>query len=151
MRAPAASELRAREPGRRTPADHVKDTAFYLGMGLLFTHELDAMANHEWRVLPVLRSLSESVGETAFVIAHIPLFAIVVALVASLDRRVRRRARIAVAAFLLVHAILHFAFSGHAAYEFTGGLSSMLIYGAAVCGLAYLAAEFSEGRRDALP
>ena len=28
--------------------------AFYLGLGSLFTHEIDAIPNHEWRGLPLL-------------------------------------------------------------------------------------------------
>jgi hypothetical protein len=106
----------------------VKSTSFYLGLALLFTHELDSMPNHEWRVLPLLRSLSESVGETVFIIAHIPIFALTLAYVASLNTRTRKLAR---------HAILHALFSGHPDYEFTSLLSLFLIYGAAVCGITY--------------
>jgi len=29
---------------------HIKNTAIYLGIACLFTHELDAMPNHEMRV-----------------------------------------------------------------------------------------------------
>ncbi|MEL7313293.1 MAG: DUF6713 family protein, partial [Pseudomonadota bacterium] len=63
----------------------MKDALFYLGLGLLFSHELDAMPNHEWRVLPVLSQLEDSVGQTAFVVAHVPLFALIIALIASLN------------------------------------------------------------------
>ena len=115
----------------------MKNIAFYLGLGMLFTHELDAMSNHEWRVLPGLAWLSDQTGQMTFVVAHIPLFAILVALVASLNPKVRRQARAIVAAFLVAHAILHFLFSGHAAYEFTSTLSSVLIYGAGACGATY--------------
>lgn len=38
----------------------MKSTSFYLGLALLFTHEMDSMPNHEWRVLPLLGSLSDS-------------------------------------------------------------------------------------------
>ena len=117
---------------------------FYLGLSLLFTHELDAMSNHEWRVLPLLNLLSDSVGEMTFVIAHIPIFFIVIAFVASLDRRVRRRARQLASAFLIVHAVLHFAFSGAEGYEFSSLLSVTLIYGAAICGAGYFLAQYFE-------
>lgn len=115
----------------------MKSIAFYLGLGLMFTHELDAVANHEWRVLPGLASLSDSAGETTFLIAHIPLFAVLIALVASLNLQVRNQARAIVAGFLVVHAVLHLLFSRVGAYEFTSTLSSVLIYGGAVCGVAY--------------
>ena len=61
----------------------MKNVFFYLGLGTLFTHELDAVSNHEWRVLPILRSLPEMSAMNAFVLLHIPIFAVVVALVAS--------------------------------------------------------------------
>ena len=116
----------------------MKSIAFYLGLALLFTHELDAMPNHEWRVLPLLRRLADSEGETAFIFAHIPIFAIVIACIASLNPRTRSIARDIASGFLIAHALLHFAFSGHPAYEFDALLSIILIYGAAVCGLTYL-------------
>jgi hypothetical protein len=127
----------------------VKSPAFYLGLAFLFTHELDSMPNHEWRVLPLLRSLPESIGENVFIIAHIPLFALTIACVASLNVRTRKLARDFACGFFIVHAILHLLFSGHSAYEFSSVLSSLLIYGAALCGIAYfLAATFGpEGER----
>ncbi len=114
----------------------MKSACFYLGLALLFTHELDSMPNHEWRVLPVLRSLSDSAGETAFIIAHVPVFALTIAYVASLNLRTRRLARDVGSGFFIVHAILHALFSGHPDYEFSSLLSSTLIYGAAFCGAA---------------
>ena len=118
----------------------MKSISFYLGLALLFTHELDSMPNHEWRVLPLLRSLSESAGETVFVVAHIPIFALTIACVASLNTRTRKLARDIACGFFVVHAILHALFSGHPAYEFPTLLSSTLIYGAAACGVVYFVA-----------
>ena len=127
----------------------MKSVFFYLGLALLFTHELDSMPNHEWRVLPVLRSLPDSAGESAFIIAHIPVFALTIAYVASLNIRTRKLARNAVGAFFIAHAILHMLFSGHPDYEFSSLLSGSLIYGAALCGIAFLLlpADQSEGGR----
>lgn len=115
----------------------MKSYSFYLGLALLFTHELDSMPNHEWRVLPVLRSLSDSIGETVFIIAHIPIFALTIAYVASLNMRTRKLARDIACGFFVVHAVLHVLFSGHPDYEFALPLSSVLIFGAAICGIAY--------------
>ena len=47
----------------------MKGTLFHLGLGTLFTHELDAVANHEWRVLPLLCRLPDDAGMVVFVIA----------------------------------------------------------------------------------
>lgn len=106
-------------------------------MALLFTHELDSMPNHEWRVLPLLRSLSDSVGETVFVIAHVPIVALTIAYVASLNKNTRKLARDIASGFFVVHAVLHVLFSGHPDYEFSSPLSSFLIFGAALFGMAY--------------
>lgn len=126
----------------------IKRGAFYLGLALLFTHELDAMPNHEWRVLPLLRSLSDSMGELTFVLGHIPLFVIVLAGIGSLNSRTRSLTRDLASGFLLVHALLHFAFSGHPSYEFRSLVSTLLIYGAAACGLVYLLARWLQLRSD---
>ena len=122
----------------------MKSVAFYLGLALLFTHELDALPNHEWQVLPLLRDLTDSAGRDIFVIAHIPIFAVVVAFIASLNLKTRSIARDIASGFLIAHALLHFAFSGHAAYQFSSSLSSILIYGAALCGLLYFLGRWME-------
>lgn len=122
----------------------MKGILFYLGLALLFTHELDAMPNHEWRVLPLSNGLTDSVGRDAFVIAHVPIFAVVIACIASLNLTVRSMARDIASGFLIAHAFLHFAFSGHSEYAFDSSLSSILIYGAAACGLSYFLARWME-------
>ena len=116
----------------------LKDNIFYLGIGLFFTHELDAMTNHEWRVLPLTSWKPEYNGELSFVLLHIPLFAILVALVASLNEVIRRRSWIGVSLFLAIHGALHAAFMVHDDYEFSSLLSNVLIFVGAVCGAVYL-------------
>ena len=111
---------------------------FYLGLGALFTHELDAVTNHEWRVLPLLGALSDAAGSQLFVAAHVPLFAVLVALLASMDQRVRGYAQFGFAVFLVVHGGLHALFTGNPSYEFSSWLSKGLIFGGAACGLLYL-------------
>ena len=122
----------------------MKGVAFYLGLALLFTHELDAMPNHEWQVLPLLSNLADSVGRNTFVIAHIPIFAVIIACIASLNVKTRSIARDITSGFLVAHALLHLAFSGHSAYQFSSSLSSLLIYGSALCGLLYFVARWME-------
>ena len=123
----------------------MKSTAFYLGISLLFTHELDAISNHEWRVLPGLSAVSEAMGEMAFLVVHVPLFAVVIGFIASLDLRTRAMARNIVSGFLIVHAAAHYLFSDSPVYEFSSLVSSLLIYGAALCGVAYFFALRLEG------
>ena len=126
----------------------MKNFVFYLGLGLLFTHEMDAMPNHEWRVLPMLRFLSELNGEMAFLLAHIPLFALTIGFVASLNIRTRLVAQRLASGFLIIHAVLHFAFTGHPNYEFSANISNVLIFGAALCGTLYFLALATEPRHE---
>lgn len=117
----------------------MKDIAFYLGVGALFTHELDAVANHEWRVLPLIRALPDELGMKVFLIAHVPLFAFVIAGIASPSRRFSNIARLTISSFLVLHGVLHYLFTNQPGYEFSSTLSNLLIFGGAGCGAIYLA------------
>jgi len=80
---------------------------------------------------------------TIFVAAHLPLFTLLVALVASRHLKIRRLFRLAVAFFLVAHGVLHARFQNNPAYEFSGFLSSSLIFGGAVLGTIYLVVEWT--------
>jgi hypothetical protein len=123
---------------------------FYLGLGLLFTHEMDAMSNHEWRVMPLLNALPDPTGKLVFLVAHVPLFAIVIAFVASAKPRTRRFAESVTCGFMLFHAALHYVFAGHPAYEFSSLTSELLIVGAAMCGLSFFAVRFLNRHTDSI-
>jgi hypothetical protein len=124
----------------------MKNILFYLALATLFTHELDAMPNHEWRGMPVLGSLPDDVAMTWFVLLHIPLFAGLIALVASGNARTRLLSRLVNGAFLIVHGVLHYLEMGDPTYEFSSVMSHALIFGGAVLGAAYLALEARERR-----
>jgi len=115
----------------------LSELLFYLGLGSLITHELDAMTHHEWRLLPILNSLAESDAAQLFVILHVPVFAILIALLASLNLTIRLRARQVTAAFMVVHAMLHTLLQNHPAYTFHDPLAYSLIYSAGICGCIY--------------
>lgn len=120
---------------------------FLTGVSLLFTHELDAMTHAEWAVLPLTSWLPAEIGRIAFVVLHVPLFAVVLGWLTSRVPGRVTTAQFWVAAFLVVHGGLHLAFSGHPAYTFSGVLSNTLIFGSAVCGGAYLVGTRAQGRR----
>jgi hypothetical protein len=116
----------------------MKKVFLYLGVALLFTHELDAMTHREWLVLPFTSWLTDETGQLVFVLAHIPLFALVLALLASQNLHIRRRSEIGLCLFMLAHALLHAVFMGHEHYAFESLLSNLLIFGGGICGLGYL-------------
>ncbi len=122
----------------------MKNIAFYLGIGTLFTHELDAMPNHEWRVLPLTSWLPDEIGMIIFVLIHIPLFAVLIALVSNTNDKIRIRSRLGISIFLILHSVLHTLFMNHADYEFSSMLSNGLIFGGALFGLMYLLLEYRE-------
>lgn len=111
---------------------------FLFGVSLLFTHELDAMTHAEWRVLPLISLLGPELGRLAFVSFHVPLFAFVMGWLTSHVPGRAIKAQFWVAMFLVLHAGLHLAFSGHPAYTYAGILSNTLIFGSAICGASYL-------------
>ncbi|QPH53361.1 DUF6713 family protein [Pontivivens ytuae] len=112
------------------------DLAFALMAGFFFTHELDAMRRHEWRILPLLRDLPEARGEAVFVWLHVPLFA------ALLWLALQGAATVGAAAlstFAVIHVGLHWLFRTHPANEFDNLTSWILIGGAGLFGLVHLA------------
>lgn len=119
---------------------------FYLGLGTLLSHELDAVANAEWRVLPLLRGLPDDIGMTVFTLAHAPLVAWLLYMAGHTNRKTRARTQIAISLFLIFHAGLHFLFSEDPSYEFSSWLSHGLIYGGGLFGLAHLLSLPVSGR-----
>lgn len=119
---------------------------FRIGFSLLLTHELDAVARAEWRVLPLTSFLPEHIAFPVFVLAHVPLFAWLLWWVGHTDAPVRRRGQTIVSAFLVVHVGLHLLFSGHAHYDFHHPMSEFLIFGGGVFGLIALAQRWTAGR-----
>ncbi len=124
----------------------MQTTLFHLGLAFLFTHELDAMTHSEWRLLFVLRSLPDAVAASWFVALHVPLFFAVLWLGHHPRDGLREATRRVVAAFFVVHGVLHLLLSSSPRYEFHGLLSSTLIVGAAVCGAGYGLARRRSGR-----
>ena len=124
----------------------MKIVVFYLALGTLFTHEIDAISSYEWRLLPVLSSMTDQMGMTVFLLLHIPLFAVIVALVASRNNRTRHLSRLVLSGFMLLHAILHIWFSSEPNYGFVSNVSNWLIFGGAGLGAIYLALAFRDYR-----
>lgn len=58
------------------------DLIFYIGIALLLTHELDAIARNEWRMFPFICRLKDDIGYKVFIILHIPLFVLILWLMA---------------------------------------------------------------------
>ncbi len=118
--------------------DHQKILA-QLMLAVLATHELDAVSQSEWRLLYVLRGLSDEQGRWWFVLLHIPLFWGLIAATQNGNSLIRRISGICLAAFCVVHAGLHARLAGHPLATFDSPLSLGLIWGAAAIGVVFLA------------
>lgn len=92
--------------------------------------------------------LPEELGFNTFVLIHIPLFAVLVAVVSSNNSRLRKLSRLGVGVFLLIHAGLHVLFTNVDGYEFDSMLSSLLIFGGAFVGGLYLLASYKDFRNQ---
>jgi len=103
-----------------------------------FTHELDAVKRHEWRILPLVSRLPEKTAEQVFIWAHVP---IVLGIVWLSRSGAETPFTLGLSVFAMVHVVLHWAFRTHAANEFTGIGSWAIIVLAGACGAAHLAAS----------
>jgi len=112
---------------------------FVLILSFLVAHELDAVHQHEWRILPVLETLSDDVGRSVFVGGHVPLFAALIVLGLMGSPVVRRRTQGALAAFMVIHIGLHVRWERPGLCTFDDGLSRLWILGGGILGIVYLA------------
>lgn len=131
------------------PTGAIRDLVFCLGLAFLLCHELDAIAQHEWRLLPILGGLSDEVAYPWFVLLHAPLFAVLFWATGSKSPVLRHRSQLGIDVFLVVHAIIHFARRNHQLATFDSTTSLVCIYCAGGVGLVHAAlAIASAHRRD---
>ncbi len=121
-----------------------KTLLYYLGVTSLLTHELDAVLNTEWRLLYVLRTLSDDVASLYFVAMHFVIIFAFFYFGHHQKSKVEEGFRGAVALFLIVHGILHFRLSDDPLYTFSGLSSNLYIYGASAFGLLFLLMQFNQ-------
>jgi hypothetical protein len=119
--------------------DNVLTSLFMLSFALMIAHELDAVANHEWRVLPLTSFLPDNLGFIFFVTLHIPLIWALLRYGFGANPTLTRDL---FCGFCVVHVGLHWLFRHHPAYEFDSIMSKTLIGLTGICGLIYLGFRF---------
>ncbi len=112
---------------------------FYVGMSLLVAHELDAVLQHEWRLLPVLSGLDEQTAASTFILIHIPALTILYWSAAHDRKQIREPVRLGVDGFLIAHALIHLAVQNHEAYTFHPPIETITVFGGGVAGLLHAA------------
>lgn len=120
----------------------MKNIIFNLGFATLITHELDAMTQSEWKLLFVLKNISEQIAPSVFVVIHVPLIAALLWLTNNESQFIKNWSRITVSVFLIIHSGLHKLLENSPNYTFNSTLSLGLIYGAGLFGLIYLILVF---------
>lgn len=122
---------------------------YYLGLSTLFTHELDAVMQAEWRLLFFLREMSDQSAYPIFLVLHIPAFFLFFWLSHHSNQGIKLGFRRIVASFLIIHACIHFYLADAPDNHFQGLLSNTLIYAAAVFGLLYVFFSVRESLQNA--
>lgn len=112
---------------------------FMLTFSLIMGHELDAVTQHEWRLLPILKYLDDETGRAVFVAIHVPLIAWLLWMNAQRGWLFHAL----FGGFCAVHVGLHWAYGAHPLYTFHGALSQALIWGAGVSGAALAGAALA--------
>jgi hypothetical protein len=109
---------------------------FLLALSLLLVHELDAVRCREWRIFPLTAFLDDTIGMRVFILAHIPLFAIILFYTSRSLWAGGDGFSLGMALFCVVHAFVHWAYERHPKCEFRNPLSRAIIWSCAGAGLA---------------
>jgi hypothetical protein len=122
----------------------VQQISFHCGLGTLFTHELDAMQEQEWRLLFLLRTLDDSAAAMLFLALHPPIFACITyfAFQSNAARQLSWRRGLSI--FFVVHALLHWRLMGDPLAPFDSALSLTLIHSCALFGALYLLLDWQQ-------
>jgi hypothetical protein len=119
---------------------------FHVGLAALFTHELDAIQQREWRLLYVLRQLPDGAAAFWFIALHPPLFAAISYFAFHRRSGLQQYSRRVLCIFFLLHAGLHWRLMGDQLAPFASALSLTLIHVCGLMGGLYLVLEMLDWR-----
>ncbi|MEM6279519.1 MAG: DUF6713 family protein [Verrucomicrobiota bacterium] len=120
---------------------NLADWLFSFAISLLLAHELDAVKHREWRLLFVLRKMEEPNAISWFIYLHLPLFLTLFWSLKS-ESGAAEICQILFAAFCVVHSLLHLRLRKIGKCPFTSLSSRLLIDGASLFAIVFLACEF---------
>ncbi|HMA93802.1 MAG TPA: DUF6713 family protein [Polyangiaceae bacterium] len=109
--------------------------AFFANFSALTLHEMNAITWKEWRVFGIT---DDVFGERVFILAHFPLYFLLLSLCTRQEARTGRFVSMAVSTFLIFHLLLHH--SARAEGYFTDAFGFGLIVLLAVTALIQLSA-----------
>jgi hypothetical protein len=109
---------------------------FFIGLTLLFLHEMDAIWQKEWRLFIFLSALEEENAYRVFTALHLPLYLLIFwGVWGGTKLELNPHFILGLNLFFMIHVGLHFLFRKHPHYLFHSHFSRFLIVGTGLCGL----------------
>ena len=108
---------------------------FALQLALLFTHEMDAVYRKEWKMFIVLKDMNDEKACRIFMLAHIPLYALLILLLLSSFSKI---GFYIADIFLIAHLFLHLGFRKNPANKMNNTLSKCIIISAGLLAFIHL-------------
>ena len=107
---------------------------FALELGLLLTHEMDAIRHKEWEMFIFLKDLPENTAYLVFTLPHILLYALVLFFLLLNNITILYVVDI----FFICHLLIHFIFRRHPNNQLTGFWSLVIINLAGIIAAVHL-------------
>ena len=107
---------------------------FALELGLLLTHEMDAIRHKEWEMFIFLKDLPENTAYLVFTLPHILLYALVLFFLLLNNITILYVVDI----FVICHLFIHFIFRRHPNNQLTGFWSLVIINLAVIIAAVHL-------------
>lgn len=113
----------------------IYDIIFYIGLSLLFVHEMDAVRRNEWKMFIYLSTLKPEIECTVFSLLHVPFFFLILWGLFSANQDFRHYFIMFLNLFFIIHFLLHLAFIRHPKNEFKSVFSWFIISGMFLMGV----------------
>ena len=120
----------------------MNDLVYYGALAFLLCHELDAVHHKEWRLLFVLRRMSDERAFLWFTGLHAPLLVLLFWSIAE-KGSIASTIQILIALFCMVHAGLHWRLRKKGRCPFRSPASRIWIDGSALLGGIFLILKFA--------
>ncbi len=114
-------------------------TPLFISMiSLLLIHEMDAIRTKEWRMFIFLKDMKDAPAYRFFLLAHLPLYFIVIFILAYDNNAVTNIFYYVLDFFLIGHALIHWLFRKNPNNGFTSGLSKIIIYLSGILAMVHM-------------
>jgi hypothetical protein len=100
---------------------------FYISLAFFLIHEMDAIRQKEWSMLPLISQLNNRTAYLVFTSIHIPFYGLLFYLM-TINEPVREEFIHILNIFLIFHAGLHIAFKEHPNNNFKNNFSLIVIF-----------------------